>query len=431
MKRLVVLSLALLLISPSVVRAQASDPLEGKVTKKTKRPPLEGFGLRFGIRGMTGVNTDYEGGYLSLSYQFKPVWHFGKLISPKGWLRNLRLELRLNVSHQPVGYSAMYIDGNVDPRYRFATADELSKLVNDRGGFVYSRRGQMVYTVNTRGNRVARLSDLMLSLVHGNLYTIPKAKIAIDGLVRLMLPTSVQSQNASLYLAITAALGVSRSFSWKIGKVKQALTIGYMFGATRYFHKYKTLVIDRSYAGGDANLPVLGDSGETIPNDLVWEGYQAPVRNPVAALSNDFFVYYNFYKGMMLMVGYGLTHSFLYDLKDCTIEVNGVSENICENNDEIQNSLAPRGERYFQNFSVGLMYQPLPYLQLQFLMYTQTPQRKPNSTTIQQPFFVANANNYTAFMLSAYVTLERLYSSLTGKKKSNKAVAMTLPETRR
>ncbi len=420
MKRLIVLSFALLLVGPSLARAQASDPLEETVTKKAKKVPLAGFGLRFGVRGMTSANHEFENGYLSMSYQFKPTWYVGKFLAPKGWARHFRLDLRFSVTHQPYGYSAQYIDGNVDPRYRFATADELPKLVNDRGGFEYDRRGDMVYAVESRGNRVARQSDLMLSLVHGSLYTIPKVGLNIDGLVRLMFPTSEQSQNASLYAAITGAVGLSRSFSWKIGKVKQALTLGYMFGATRYFHEYKTLVIDRNFASDD---PVDVGGGVTVPGDAIWDGYESLVRNPVAAFSNDFYAYYNFYPGMMLLVGYGLTHALLYDLDKCVFDLHGVEVDACANNDEIQDELSPRGERYTHNFSVGLLYSPLPYLQLQALMYTNAPQKKPNSSTIQQPFFVANANNYTAFMLTAYFTFEKLYTSLTKTKPVEKPVA--------
>ncbi|MFH2008867.1 MAG: hypothetical protein ABI333_19925 [bacterium] len=418
MKRIGLLILPLLLVLPPAVRAaEPEDALEGTVTKKvssTKKVPLQGFSLRLGYRLSTGLNFEPDNASLDMSYQFKLGWAIGARFAPKSWLKHFTASLRLNLSHQPAGSNPYYRTGNTDPSYRLAMSDEVP--IGDTGYFL-SQGGVAAVPRTVDGNpRTARVSDLMLTFQHGELYKIPKVGIAFDGLIRFMFPTSVSSRNATMFFAMTFALGASRTFKFKAGKVKQSLMLGYTFGFSKYFHEYKTGKV----------VPIEQDftlEGATIEETLANVGIS---RNPDYAFSNDFFITYGIYKGVSLTLSYGLlsyrTYKFDCDPIQYNINDPGAFDDICANNRELNPSITDTGWRDMHGFSATLSYQPLPYLGFMLMLATQAPQRMPNSSSIQQPFLVTNRNGYSSLMLTMYLTLDKLYTSLTGKKKKKTVV---------
>lgn len=413
MKRIGPVVVLLLMAMPSVALAQSkSDPLEGTLSQKVgKKDPFYGLGLRLGLRMGTGVNMEPEAARLDMSYQFKMTWKFGKLITKKGWAKLLNFSFRINLSHQPVGSNAMYRTGDPDPNIALNASETLP--VADAGGLLQLSNDALPRTVDG-APRTARVSDIMLTVAHGKLYKIPKAGIAFDGLVRMSLPTSVRSRNSTMYFALTGALGASRSFKFKVGKVKQSVTVGYTLGISKYFHAWKTASLD------------LREDGFTVEGTAVDDPFhgQLTTVNPNFAVSNDFFVTYSFYKGMSVTVAYGILNYRTYDFDKCEIQYNssdpGATTNLCNTAEELIDGYEPVGWRDFHGFSLSLSYAVLPYLGLQLAMTTQTPQRKPDTGSFYQPFFQTNRNGFTSIMLTAYFTLEKLYTKLTGKKKATK-----------
>jgi len=412
-KRIGLVYVSLLMAMPSAALAQSkADPLEGTLSQKVgKKDPFYGLGVRLGVRMSTGVNMEPEAANLNFSYQFKVTWKFGKLITKKGWAKLLNLSMRVNLAHQPVGSSSLYRTGDTDPNIALNSSETLP--IADAGGLLELNNDALPRTVDG-APRTARVSDLMITLAHGQVYKVPKAKIAFDGLVRIMLPTSLRSRNSTLRFALTGALGASRSFKFKAGKVKQSVTLGYTFGISKYFHAWKTGTLDTR------------EDGFTIQGTEVDDPFhgQLTTVNPNFAVSNDFFVTYAFYKGMSLTVAYGLLSYRTYDFDKCEIQYNsldpGAVTNLCNSAEEFIDGYEPVGWRDFHGFSMSLTYAPLPYLGLQLAMATHTPQRKPTTTSFYQPFFQTNRNGYTSIMLTAYLTLDKLYTTLTGKKKAPK-----------
>lgn len=413
MKRIGPVVVLLMMAMPSMALAQSkADPLEGTLSQKVgKQDPFYGFGARLGLRLGTGVNMEPEAAHFDMSYQFKVTWKFGKLITKKGWAKLLNLSLLLRLSHQPVGSSGLYRTGDVDPHIGFNMATDLP--IADAGALIQMGNDSIERT-ETGATKTARVSDLILTLAHGQLYKIPKAKIAFDGMFRLMFPTSVRSRNSTMVMAMSLALGASRSFSFKAGKVKQSVTLGYTFGFSKYFHTYKTGMLDTR------------DEGFVVQDVYVEEPFHGELTslNPNYGFSNDFFVTYGFYKGMSLTLAYGLLSYRTYKLKNCNFAVSdadpGLYADVCASNDALPSGREPVGLRDYHGFNAVLSYAPLPYLGLQLVLATQTPQRKPDTNTFYQPFFQTNRNGFTSIMLTAYITLEKLYTSLTGKKKAVK-----------
>jgi hypothetical protein len=417
-KRIGPVVLLLVMALPATARAQGksdpleqgkSDPLEGTLSQKVeKKDPFYGLGLRLGFRMGTGVNMEPESAYLNMYYQFKATWKFGYLITKKGWAKLLNLNLRFNLSHQPVGSAGLYRTGSSDPNIALASSETLP--IADGGGLLSLGNRAVPRTVDG-APRTARISDVMLTLAHGKLFMIPKAKIAFDGLVRLMFPASVMSRNSTMLLALTAALGASRAFKFKAGKVKQTLTVGYTFGFTKYFHSWKTGKLDTR------------EAGFYVYDQYVNEPYHGDLTtlNPNYAVSNDFFVTYAFYKSLSLTLSYGLLAYRTYKLDNCVVPLDptdpGLTANLCDTMGQLPSGREPVGLRDFHGFSAAVTYSPLPYLGLQLALMTQTPLRTPDSRHLYQPFFQTNRNGFTSIMLTAYLTLEKLYTTLTGKKK--------------
>jgi hypothetical protein len=407
-KRIGPVVVLLVMAMPSIAQAQSkADPLEGTLSQKVgKKDPFYGLGMRLGLRMGTGVNMEPEAAHLDLSYQFKLTWKFGKLITKKGWAKLLNFSMRINLNHQPVGSSSLYRTGDTDSNIALNASETLP--IADAGGLLQLDNDALARTVDG-APRTARVSDLLFTVAHGKLYKIPKAGIVFNGLVRVMLPTSVRSRSSTMYFALTGALGASRTLSFKAGKVKQSVTLGYTFGISKYFHAWKTSTLDTREDG----FTIQG-----IEVDDPFHG-QLTTVNPSYAFSNDFFVTYGFYKGLSLTLSYGLLSYRTYDFDKCEIPYNsadpGVTTNVCNTAEELIDGYEPVGWRDFHGFSASLSYSPLPYLGLQLVMATQTPQRKPSTTAFYQPFFQTNRNGYTSIMLTAYLTLEKLYTTLTGK----------------
>jgi hypothetical protein len=397
----------------SIARAEEAATA-ATVTKKAepeKAVSLKGFDFRLGLQAGTKANFEPESANLELSWQLKVGWSFGKLFWPKKWAKGLVLSARIEVNHEPVGYSDLYRTPYMSSDYKFAAAENLP--IGDRGYFISQNSISSVPRTQQSADRTGRLTDLKFTLAHPTLYKIPKTDIAFDGMIRLMVPTSTSSLNSTLMLALTFALGASRDFSWKVGKTKQTLSLAYIFGFTKYFHRYKTGQID-----------YLDDRTWTSQEGVVYDStttYNREARNPAFAWSNDVSLTYDFYKNWSLGIGYQTLSYRTYTLDDnCSYQYNpndpGAVTNICQTMEDWIPGYESRGIRDFHEFEASLGYQATKYLKLTLAMSTLAPMRKPNSEDIQQPIFVTDRNGYSSIVLTAQFAIDKLVTQLTTKK---------------
>lgn len=414
MKRpILVLAFILLTGLPLSVAHAEEATTAATVTKKeeSKPVPFKGFDLRLGLQMSTKANLEPESGSLEMSWQLKLGWNFGKLFWPKKWGKGLSLSARIEVNHEPVGYNDLYRTPYVATDYKFAAAETLP--IGDRGYFISKGAIGSVPRTQDGASRTARLTDLKLTLAHPELYKIPKADIAFDGMIRLMAPTSTTSINSTLMLALTFALGASRDFEWKVGKTKQTLSLSYTFGFSKYFHRYKTGQID-----------YLDDRTWTSPEGVTYDGsvtYNREARNAAFAWSNDISVSYGFHKNWSLGIGYQTLSYRTYTLdENCSYQYNpgdpGAVTNLCATMEDWIPGYESRGVRDFHGFEASLGWQATKYLKLQLALSTLAPMRKPNSEDLQQPFFVINRNGYSSVALTAQFAIDRFVTKLTEKK---------------
>jgi len=417
-----ILVLAACLLAAPKARADDSET-EAKVEKKDEGKPIETYGLdlRLGLGSYNALNTAGEGDEWYMRYDFTLDWNFGRHYWPKSKvIKSFKAQVSFRMQNELVG---------TDPRFRstsfsnpnYSNSQREYLPISDTGGYVSSSGTVDTQRVVDGAYRRVDYSDIFLTLMNTSLYEIPKAKINVDGAVRFSLPTSLQSRNKGLRTYSMLYAGLTRVFSLP---KKMNLFVGYGFYWVHYFWKYDVPSIKDNYNSWEAE-----NTGVSGNEDL---NYVASSYNPSDAIFNSLWVNLNFMKKFNLYLDY--THMWLapYQPDDhCIVDLgNGMTTNVCENTYDVRGYGRPMPwqMRASQSFTASLSYNPLPYLKVALGLTTTAPERKPDSSTLQQPFLVTNYNRYTMFMLNVTFYTSKMIQTVFKKGPVKKKEAKSLED---
>src|SRR5207302_1374806 len=157
------------------------------------------YGLVFDLTmadgsGLNSVGHNYRNDFV---WYFEPAWNIGKMYLRGTRWQTLRLEARFSLTANVSGTDEANFSGYSNSTGPQGTCGNPS--INDNGTV---DPGSVAYCSPKPNNRRADYSDTFLTLRNPRIYTIPKIGVAINPSFRVVLPTSAESQYATLVMSL-------------------------------------------------------------------------------------------------------------------------------------------------------------------------------------------------------------------------------------
>jgi hypothetical protein len=407
------------LVSLQVAVAHADGPpgSTAVVVEKKKDDFVHYYGLGFDFTasdtsGLNAVGHNYSN---SLAFYFEPTWRFGAKFFKNTWAKTLTLSGRFVVTQALSGLDEAGFSGDTNLKGPQGTCANITPSA--QGGQVYVD-SSFSYCNPAGANRRVDYGDIWLTLKAPRIYTIPKVDIAINPSIRLVLPSSLESQFQTLQAAITPVLGASRSF-WK-----DRIQLSYSFGVTKYIQKYTTaqyVASATSQGGTQGSNPYDGITPTlTLPNFLSDPAYQSSSGgyNTNYSLLQYIDGTINFTDKLTFEVLYIIIDNHGYGRGGCVDNTAAGNVNTCTTGDTVAansgSSLNRPGNHATQVFWVTLNYQALDWLSAYLALITASPMQNPDST-YRQGIWSSDYNAFTTVSAGATVTLDKLATYVRGR----------------
>ena len=279
---------------------QRGDGPTGTVKKTTGgKDPLHGLILNLGLASTHRLNLEPDNAEWVSSYHLGLGWRLGKILAPKTWFKALTLSASFNFSNDLVGNNPIYRSTQFSDPDLYTK--NLSYLGLNDSLLQRSEEDNIDRRVDGADRRID-YSDISITLAHGNIATIPGAKINVSGSIGAVIPLSLASINAGLKTKFDYGVGLSRSF--KIGKMGLSLSYGLTF--THYIYDYATKSIDSL----DDPIYVNGVAYDTY-------SYNSTSRNNEYAFTNMFSVGFAPTKKISIAATYGVLTMRTYEWSNC------------------------------------------------------------------------------------------------------------------
>ena len=273
-------------------------------------------------------------------------------------------------------------------------------------------------TVNVSDSTVKRCSypqtyrplpgDLSFSISNPGIYKIPVlgASRINPSIQRVVVPLSYQSQYATLITSLQGAVGFSRSF------FHDKFSIGYSFGATKYFDRSNSPVAQASAPPltGFAANNYGANSAEVTQNNAAFYASDANVSslgfNSSYSFSHVFSIGYNPIKRLSFSLLYILSDSFSYGAPCGVQDIEGVSTNPCANANTVAGGKGTTSVDIHdsQIFWLSANYQFTSWVGVSLAWVNASPLRTAANITYQ-PFISTNYDAYTNITLGATFSL--------------------------
>lgn len=240
-----------------------------------------------------------------------------------------------------------------------------TKYLTEAGGSVQQREG--------------RFGDISVSARHGSVFRDEEfTGINISASLSGKIPTSEMSQFTNLRTAISAGIGLSRSFG--------DLSISYSFGFKKNFHRDTSVVADLdSY-----QLDVFARDGG---NESISEAQVALETGVLSSysFSNTLSLSYSWFSGFSTSLSFNFSDSFTYDNETITL------------NDEFTspNAVVGRGHGQSMTGSISASYSFLDYFGASISLSTSQQPLTADNQSIRFPFWDLETGNLSATSLSA------------------------------
>jgi len=395
---------SLLLLAPAG-QAHADTPTvtsavtAADVAKKDEKPRFLGFGMDFSIYDGTGLNGPAYAN--SINMYFEPNWAIGKRWLGGTRFSRLAIAGRFVLSRALAGYDESGFTGSA-----------AQAPIGNCGGIQISGQGGQLEGIPNRcptaGPNRWDYSDLWLTIKNPKIYTIPKVGIDLNPSMRVVFPTSLQSQYRTMLLSLTASLGLSRSF------FHDKLTLSYSLGFTKFFY--------RNTAPGPLPTGTLPDGSvdgySTSSIDGLANFYLDPshssspdMLNPNFGLTNLFSVDYAPTDKLSFSLLYILFDNFAYGAQ-CGVQPYGnVMTDVCANANTVAmatNGVGTYGPAHkdTQVLWVTAGYQVLDWLNLSIAWINWAPLRKPDNS-FRQGVISTNYDAFTTISFGATMSIEK------------------------
>jgi hypothetical protein len=251
-------------------------------------------------------------------------------------------------------------------------------------------------------------SDVWLNVGLPRFARIPRADIDLSTSVRFVIPTSAESQFATLRLGVSGSLGLSRAF------LHDKLRIGYNFGASKNFHAYSTAGISTGRNGAAA------EEGTNSSSPISGTGLSNFYADPTRAATGTFGTSYSFSNGLSAHYTvspkwdadllYLWTDGFSYPHR-CDYGLPAVDVNTCSTGAAVAGSSGTSidsvGHRRAQVLWATVNYNFRPWMQFSLAWVNWAPREKPDSS-YRQPFYSTDYNAFSSVILSASTSLEEV-----------------------
>lgn len=353
--------------------------------------------------GLNSVGHNYRNDFV---WYFEPAWNLGQLYLRDTRWKYLQLQARFSLSANASGTDEANFAGqsNAAPA---GTCPGTS--INDSGSV---DPGSVGYCNPNANKRRADYSDLWLTLRSPRVYTIPKIDVVVNPALRVVLPTSLESQFQTMIMSLTPTISVGRTF-WR-----DKLRLGYGFGFTKYFHRQISPLLDPQSGGAAAtaggNLSD-GPFGAGLSNF-----YLDPSREGTIGGYNVSYSFIHTISGGIQLsdkwsfdVIYLVIDSFTYGHSCATnnVDIGGTLYDTCSSGDRVAaNSgatLARPSHRDSQVFWATLGYQPVDWLGISLAWINWAPMQMPDSS-YRQGIISTNYDEFTTIQLAATITLDKL-----------------------
>ncbi len=414
--RLAILAVGFSFAVAGEARAQNAAAAAGAVTETadTKVVPYGGLAFDFTIAdgsGLNGVGQNYRN---DLAFYFEPTWNFGARFLAKTRFKTMALAARFILNQNLSGTD----EGNFGGQTTANPQGTCSNLTPGQGGTIDPTQ---VRRCNPgTANRRADYSDVWLTLRWPRAFVIPKINVGINPSLRFILPSSLQSQFASLQVSITPAVGFNGSW-WK-----SRIRAGYQLGVNKFIHKYSTSGIQANDRG-DASAQG-GNAWEAINGTGISNFFLDPSRvGTTGALNPNFSIAQTFSAGLQFHPKVGLDIFYIYVMtyplqpSSCIVEVQGQIVDTCRTGDAVAANSGSRlsrpARRDSQVLWVSLNYQALDWMSVALSWINWSPAQKPDSS-YRQGFISTDYNAFTTVQLGLTFTIDELATAI--RKKVNK-----------
>lgn len=384
-----------------------SQGLSGQVigAKQDDKPKFGGFGFDFTLADSMGLNAVGHNYRNDLSFYLEPHWNVGARFMPKlPVLKRLVISARFIVTQNLAGTDEGNFNGTANSGPQ-GTCSNLTPSTN--GGTIDPTK--VGYCNPAQNDRRTDYNDLWVNFALPGFYKIPKIDVRLNGVVRLVFPTSMQSRFETLRTGLTFQLGAGRSF-WK-GRIR----LGYTFGFTKNFHGSTTAgqtPDDPNEARAQGGNYYDGATGTTISNL-----YSDPTRLGATGRVNTSYSIINiisggvqFHEKVGMNILYIPVDGWTYG-QTCNQTINGLEIDTCATGDQVaaaSGSTTNRpGHRPSQVFWASLDYQPLPYLGFSLAWITWSGRQKPDGS-YRQGLISTDYNAFTSVMLSSTLSIDGL-----------------------
>ena len=226
------------------------------------------------------------------------------------------------------------------------------------------------------------LGDLSVGGGAGRFWTIPGAGIDLSADVRVIAPTSKQSQARTMQAGLRGGLTLSRSFDLLSG-----LSIAYILQGAGYFYKNTTAALESPVISGCA------------PGDALCDRFlNSGLRNPSFRLGNILYIGMDFLPWLALDVTVMHRMDFLYPAADKDPRISYVAQK-------------PTNRRQSLGSEIELRFTPMKSLGIGVGISTMNPLQAPDSSAYR-PF----VNRYTMAYLELRLYVAGLISQIKGEK---------------
>ncbi len=413
MKRLTRLAIGILIVAAgtSALADAPGAPNTGSVTtiesSTSTRPNF--YGLTFDLTtadgsGLNSVGHNYRNDFV---WYFEPAWNIGQMYLRGTRWRGLQLAARFSLTANVSGTDEANFNGisNAAPE---GTCP--GTTINDNGGTVAP--GSVGYCNPASNNRRADYSDVWLTLRAPRVYTIPKIGVYVNPALRVILPTSLESQYQTLIMSLTPSIALGRTF-WH-----DRIRVGYGFGFTKNFHRYTASQLTpdtsgtASTAGGNLSD---GPYGAGLSNF-----YLDPSRDgTIGGYNINYSLSHTISGGIQLSdkwsldVLYVIIDSFTYNHSCATanVTIDGAPYDTCSAGDRVAaNSgatLARPSHRDAQVFWATINYQALDWFGISLAWINWAPLQKLDSS-YRQGIISTDYDAFTTVQLAATITVDKL-----------------------